>query len=279
MAKIQSRYRRLVFLTWFLTLDLIMFGAFVRLTDSGLGCPDWPGCYGQLSPVGAASHIREAFEAMPHGPVSFSKAWIEMVHRYVGALLGMLIIAVSWMAWRHRKVLGHSPALAVATLAAVCLQGAFGAWTVTMKLMPLIVTTHLLGGMTLLAMMTWLAAREKRHAPLAPHEARLRPLALIALALLFVQIALGGWVSTNYAALACMDFPTCHGSWMPQMDLSGGFSLVRGLGELPGGEVISQDALTGIHWVHRNFALVVFAWVGLLAWSQRHSPALKGLAL
>lgn len=279
MQPSQRRYRKLVFLTWFLTLDLIMFGAFVRLTDSGLGCPDWPGCYGQLSPVGAASHIREAFEAMPHGPVSFTKAWIEMVHRYVGALLGMLIIGVAWMAWRHRKVLGHSPALATATLVAVCLQGAFGAWTVTMQLMPLIVTAHLLGGMTLLAMMTWLAAREKHHAPLAPHEARLRPLALIALALLFVQIALGGWVSTNYAALACMDFPTCHGSWMPQMDLSGGFSLVRGLGELPGGEVISQDALTGIHWVHRNFALVVFAWVGLLAWSQRHSPALKGPAL
>src|SRR5690606_17561797 len=107
MPKIEKRYRKLVFLVWFLTLDLIMFGAFVRLTDSGLGCPDWPGCYGQLSPVGAAAHIRDAYEAMPHGPVSFSKAWIEMVHRYVGAILGMLIIAIAYMAWRHRKVLGH----------------------------------------------------------------------------------------------------------------------------------------------------------------------------
>ena len=278
MLKIEQRYRKIVFLTWFLTLDLIMFGAFVRLTDSGLGCPDWPGCYGQLSPVGAAAHIRDALEAMPHGPVSFGKAWIEMIHRYVGAFLGMLIIAISWMAWRHRKVLGHSPALAIATLVAVCLQGAFGAWTVTMQLMPLIVTTHLLGGMTLLAMMTWLAAREKRHAPVVRNELRWRPWAVGGLALLFIQIALGGWVSTNYAALACMDFPTCHGNWLPNMDLASGFSLVRGLGELPSGEVISQDALTGIHWVHRNFALVVFAWLGTLACLMRRSPALHGPA-
>ncbi len=278
LPKIENRYRRLVFLTWFLTLDLIMFGAFVRLTDSGLGCPDWPGCYGQLSPVGAASHIREAFESMPHGPVSFTKAWIEMVHRYVGAILGMLIIGISWMAWRHRKVLGHSPALAIATLVAVCLQGAFGAWTVTMKLMPLIVTAHLLGGMTLLMMMTWLAAREKRHAPVLVHEIRWRPWAVGGLMLLFVQIALGGWVSTNYAALACMDFPTCHGSWLPTMDLHSGFSLLRALGELPSGEVISQDALTGIHWVHRNFALFVFIWLGTLAGLMLRSQALRGPA-
>lgn len=278
MLKIERRYRRLVFLTWFLTLDLIMFGAFVRLTDSGLGCPDWPGCYGQLSPVGAATDIRAAFEAMPHGPVSFTKAWIEMVHRYIGALLGMLIIGISWMAWRHRQVLGHSPALAIATLVAVCLQGAFGAWTVTMKLMPLIVTTHLLGGLLLLAMMTWLAAREKRHAAVLPQEARWRPWAVGGLLVLFVQAALGGWVSTNYAALACMDFPTCHGSWLPPMDLASGFSLLRALGELPSGEVISQDALTGIHWVHRNFAFFVFVWLGILAVKLRNSAALGGPA-
>ena len=278
MPKIERRYRRLVFLTWFLTLDLIMFGAFVRLTDSGLGCPDWPGCYGQLSPVGAAGQIREAFEAMPHGPVSFTKAWIEMVHRYVGAILGMLIIGISWMAWRYREVLGHSPALAIATLIAVCLQGAFGAWTVTMKLMPLIVTTHLLGGMTLLAMMTWLAAREKRHPPVLSQEVRWRPWAVGGLIVLFIQVALGGWVSTNYAALACMDFPTCHGSWLPDMDLAGGFSVLRALGELPSGEVISQDALTGIHWVHRNFALFVFIWLGTLAGLLSRSAGLGGPA-
>jgi len=272
------RYRRLVFLTWFLTLDLIMFGAFVRLTDSGLGCPDWPGCYGSATPLGALDDIRAATEAMPYGPVTLSKAWIEMVHRYAGSVLGLLIIGIVFMALRYRTLLGRSPALALVTLAAVCVQGAFGAWTVTHKLMPVVVTAHLLGGMGLLALLTWLAARERPHAPVAASARRWRGPLAVALALLFVQIALGGWVSTNYAALACMDFPTCHGQWLPEMDVSGGFSLIRALGQLPDGALISQQALTAIHWVHRNMAFVVFAWLGWIVarlWSQ---PGLSGPA-
>ncbi|QIM50411.1 heme A synthase [Pusillimonas sp. DMV24BSW_D] len=275
MERIRTRYRKLVFFTWFLTLDLIMFGAFVRLTDSGLGCPDWPGCYGKITPIGAADHIRQAYEAMPYGPVSFPKAWIEMIHRYVGAFLGLLIIFIVIMAWRHRKTLGHTPKLAIATLIAVCLQGAFGAWTVTHKLMPIIVTAHLLGGMLLLAMMTWLAAREKQHERISVAALRWQPWMLAGFVLLFIQIALGGWVSTNYAALACMDFPTCNGQWVPAMDLQNGFSLIRGLGELPTGEMISQEALVGIHWIHRNFAWVVFAYMGTLAWQMRAEPGLR----
>lgn len=276
--RIKTRYRKLVYLTWFLTLDLIMFGAFVRLTDSGLGCPDWPGCYGKLSPIGASQHIAEAYAAMPYGAVSFPKAWIEMIHRYVGSLLGLMIIGIVFMAWRHRKVLGNSPRLAIVTLIAVCVQGAFGAWTVTHELMPIIVTTHLLGGMSLLALMTWLAAREKSHPAVSPSYSVYLPWMSFGLVLVFVQIALGGWVSTNYAALACMDFPTCHGEWLPPMDFQNGFSLIRGLGELPSGEVISQQALTAIHWVHRNFAFVVFAVVGVLALKLRADPGLKGPA-
>ncbi len=278
LDRIRTRYRKLVFFTWFLTLDLIMFGAFVRLTDSGLGCPDWPGCYGKISPIGAADHIRQAYEAMPFGPVSFPKAWIEMIHRYVGAFLGLLIIFIVIMAWRHRKTLGHTPKLAIATLIAVCLQGAFGAWTVTLKLMPIIVTAHLLGGMILLAMMTWLAAREKQHERVSVAALRWLPWMVAGFVLLFIQIALGGWVSTNYAALACMDFPTCNGQWMPAMDLQNGFSLIRGLGELPTGEMISQQALVGIHWIHRNFAWVVFAYMGTLAWQMRAEPGLRNPA-
>lgn len=293
-ARIISRYRRLVFLTWFLTLDLIMFGAFVRLTDSGLGCPDWPGCYGNLSPFGASSNISQALAEMPYGPVSFSKAWIEMVHRYVGSVLGMLIIAIVYMAWRYRGILGHTPKLATTALVAVCIQGAFGAWTVTHKLMPVIVTTHLLGGMLLLALMTWLAARAKTpphqafgfslggNKPYVPslvdNAAKLLPWTAIGLLLLFIQIALGGWVSTNYAALACMDFPTCHGQWIPPMDFQNGYSLIRALGELPSGEMISQQALTAIHWVHRNFAFFVFAWLGILAYKLRRYPELRSPA-
>ena len=265
-------------MTWFLTLDLIMFGAFVRLTDSGLGCPDWPGCYGNVTPIGALLDIRAAEQVMPDGPVTLPKAWIEMVHRYVGAFLGMLIIAFTWMSWRWRDVIGRSPLLATCIFFAVCLQGAFGAWTVTMKLMPMIVTAHLLGGMTLLALMTWLAAREKTHDPIRPESRRYTAWVAISLVIVFSQIALGGWVSTNYAALACMDFPTCHGEWIPEMDMKSGFSIVRALGELPSGEIISQSALTAIHWVHRNFAWIVFFVVGGMALRLRKDPGLRGPA-
>jgi cytochrome c oxidase assembly protein subunit 15 len=278
MQHIRQRYRRLVFFTWFLTLDLIMFGAFVRLTDSGLGCPDWPGCYGQATPFGALGDIKQAAQAMPYGPVTLSKAWIEMIHRYVGAFLGLLIIAIVWMAWRYRRELGRSPALAIVTLIAVCLQGAFGAWTVTHKLMPIIVTSHLVLGLTLLGLITWLAARERPYAALPRQALRWRPWLAIGLVLLAVQVALGGWVSTNYAALACLDFPTCHGLWVPDMDLHSGFSIIRGLGELPSGELISQNALTAIHWVHRNFAFIVFIYLGTLAWRLRAEQGLRGPA-
>jgi cytochrome c oxidase assembly protein subunit 15 len=276
--RIKTRYRKLVFFTWFLTLDLIMFGAFVRLTDSGLGCPDWPGCYGKASPLGAVNHIEQALQAMPYGAVSFSKAWIEMIHRYAGTLLGMLIIAIVYMAWRYRGILRNTPRLATFTLLAVCVQGAFGAWTVTHRLMPIIVTTHLLCGIGLLALMTWLAAREKEHPPISPAARSMLPWAAAGLVLLFVQIALGGWVSTNYAALACLDFPTCHGEWLPPMDFHSGYSLIRGLGLLPSGEAISQYALTAIHWTHRNFAFIVFIYMGVLGFKLRAEPGLKAPA-
>ena len=278
IARIRARYARIVALTLFLTFDLIMFGAFVRLTDSGLGCPDWPGCYSQLSPIGARHDIHAATQAMPDGPVTLPKAWIEMIHRYAGTLLGILIIIIMFMAWRHRKALGQSPWLATVILPAVCLQGAFGAWTVTHQLMPAVVTAHLLGGMIMLALLTWLAAKQKVHKPVPLEARRWLPAASFGLALLATQIALGGWVSTNYAALACMDFPTCHGTWIPDMDFHGGFSIIRGLGELPSGEIISQNALTAIHWVHRNFAFVVLVYLGWLAFKLKRVPGLRGPA-
>lgn len=278
MSRPVPRYRKLVFLTWFLTLDLIMFGAFVRLTDSGLGCPDWPGCYGHFSPLGAGDHIRQALHAMPYGPVSVFQAWMEMIHRYAGATLGTLIILITVLAWRYRRTLAHGPALATTLLAMVCLQGAFGAWTVTHKLMPLVVSTHLVLGIGLLALMTWLAAREKPHDPVPASARQGRAWMILGLAILFLQIALGGWVSTNYAALACMDFPTCHGQWLPPMDFSDGFALLRGLGKLSSGAIISQDALTAIHWTHRNFALVVIVLLGGIGWHWRRTPGLAGPA-
>lgn len=274
--KRRARYRRIVFLTLFITFDLIIFGAFVRLSDSGLGCPDWPGCYGKVTPIGAMADIKAAAQVLPEGPVTIPKAWIEMIHRYVGAALGLLILSIGVMAWRWRDAIGRSPMLAWVTFVAVCVQGAFGAWTVTHKLMPLIVTIHLLGGMTLLSLMTWLAAREKSRPHVQDSSRALKVWVAGALALLFSQIALGGWVSTNYAALACMDFPTCHGSMIPPMDFKNGFSLVRGLGEMPDGQAISQNALTAIHWVHRNFAFAVLIYLGWLALRLRKDPGLRG---
>ncbi|OVZ55512.1 heme A synthase [Pigmentiphaga sp. NML080357] len=275
-ARIRARYAKLVAVTMFLTFDLIMFGAFVRLTDSGLGCPDWPGCYGKASPIGALHDIHAAAAAMPEGPVTLSKAWIEMVHRYAGTLLGILIIAIVVMAWRHRKALAQSPWLATVILPAVCLQGAFGAWTVTHLLMPAVVTAHLLGGISLLALLTWLSARQTVLPDIPGEAGRWWGYAAFGLALLYTQLALGGWVSTNYAALACMDFPTCHGQWVPEMDFHGGYSILRALGELPSGEIISQSALTAIHWTHRNFAFVVLVYLGWLALKLRRYDGLRG---
>ena len=268
-SKDVNKFRKLAWVTLFLTFDLIMFGAFTRLTDSGLGCPDWPGCYGHANPVQAHAQISAAEAAMPHGPVTVTKAWIEMIHRYLAMAVGVLIVAmmvVAWMRWRKsgRRDRVYAPLVPTLLFGFVCLQGAFGAWTVTMKLQPVIVTTHLLLGMVLLGMLTWMAARQSLHAPIAAAGARLRVAAVIGLALLVMQIALGGWVSTNYAALACTDFPLCHGAVVPPMDYEHGFTLWRELGKTAGGDFLPFDALTAIHWTHRTFAFVVLAYLGWL---------------
>ncbi|MBP0600069.1 COX15/CtaA family protein [Herbaspirillum sp. LeCh32-8] len=264
-----NKYRKLVGVTMFFTFDLIMFGAFTRLTDSGLGCPDWPGCYNRSNPLLAHEHINAAQEAMPSGPVTWSKAWIEMTHRYFAMAVGVLIIVLMVLAWRRWIRSGkteqqYRPWFATALLGFVCLQGAFGAWTVTMKLQPVIVTIHLLLGLTLLAMLAWLYARHNPHLPVASGRALVWP-ATIGLALLTLQIALGGWVSTNYAALACTDFPLCDGKLVPDMDFEHGFTLWRHLGMTAAGDFLPFQALTAIHWVHRSFAFVVILYVVWLA--------------
>lgn len=278
-----NKYRKLVWVTAFLTFDLIMFGAFTRLTDSGLGCPDWPGCYGHANPVQAHAHISAAEAAMPDGPVTVMKAWIEMIHRYLAMGVGVLIIAIMVIAWRRwlrskRKDAAFAPWLPSYLLVFVCVQGAFGAWTVTQKLQPVIVTIHLLLGMGLLMLLAWLGARQNTHPPVAVAALSVRASATIALALLFVQIALGGWVSTNYAALACLDFPLCHGEAMPHMDFANGFTLWRDLGKTADGEFLPFPALTAIHWVHRMFAIVVVIYVGWLALRSRKIGGLERVA-
>jgi heme o synthase len=273
----QSAFASLLLLTLFLTLDLVMFGAFTRLTDSGLGCPDWPGCYGHSSPLGAASAIHEAQSALPSGPVTVVKAWIEMVHRYLAMAVGALCVVLTTMAWRSRQGLR----LSAMTLVWVCLQGAFGALTVTMKLFPAIVTLHLLGGMVLLVLLCMQCAQLQREKPmqavvgLAPS---LRRLLGWALALLFLQMGLGAWVSTNYAVLACSDFPTCQGQWWPEMDLAKALQIWRPLGQMQDGSAIPFAALTAIHMLHRLGAVVVVLALVVLAYRLYVSQGLRRYA-
>ncbi len=277
-----ARYlQALGLLTLFLTFDLVLFGAFTRLTDSGLGCPDWPGCYGNASPFGATHEIAMAQAAMPSGPVTFSKAWIEMIHRYLATMVGVLIIALTVLAWRahrHTPLQGaRHPAWATGTLVWVLIQGAFGALTVTMKLFPAIVTLHLLGGLALLALLCVQAVGHQQalhqQAP-ATVSGGLRSALWAVWGLIFAQVALGGWVSTNYAVLACTSFPTCQGSWWPEMDFAQGFEIWRPLGLLSDGSPIHFAALTAIHYVHRLMAYAVIAAVVALALVMRKQPAL-----
>jgi cytochrome c oxidase assembly protein subunit 15 len=273
------RLQALTLLVLFLTFDLVLFGAFTRLTDSGLGCPDWPGCYGQASPTGAHAQISEAQAAMPTGPVTHQKAWIEMIHRYLATAVGVLILTLTAGTWvLRRRGAAVSPWWPTVTLAWVSFQGALGAWTVTMKLFPAVVTLHLLAGLVLLALLcrqavTYEHAQQGRsRVDVAPP---LRAWLVAATALVWLQAALGGWVSTNYAVLACSDFPACQGSWWPPMDFRQGFELWRELGMTGGGEHIGFAALTAIHYVHRLVAYVVLAALGLLAWQLARVDALR----
>ena len=297
-AAAARRLHALTVLTLFLTFDLTLFGAFTRLSDSGLGCPDWPGCYGNASPVGARHDIAMAQAAQPTGPVTHSKAWVEMVHRYLATGVGFLILVLAiatWVARRRQRRPDHRGERALsawwpaATLAWVCLQGAFGALTVTWKLFPAIVTLHLMGAVVLLALLCIQAVRYQQAATQrlpTPLPSPLRGLLVATTALLALQIALGGWVSTNYAVLACTQFPTCQDSWWPPMDFAQGFQVWRHLGETAAGSPIDFAALTAIHYVHRLMAYLVFVAIGLLAWRLRRirplraqSRWLAGLAL
>ncbi len=284
-----DKYRKLILLTLFLTFDLILFGAFTRLSDSGLGCPDWPGCYGHASPWQAHADISAAQLALPSGPVTVMKAWIEMTHRYFAMGIGVLIIALMVIAWRRWLQSGRvekrfSPFLPTFLFVLVCVQGAFGAWTVTQKLQPLIVTIHLLLGLSLLALLACLLAQQNRYVadalPVSNSAAvsALKIPAACAFLVLIAQVALGAWVSTNYATLACTDFPLCHGNWIPSMDFANAYTLWRELGKTGSGEYLPFAALTAIHWVHRTFAVVVIALIAWVAYRARRIDGLNRIA-
>jgi cytochrome c oxidase assembly protein subunit 15 len=255
-------FRKLALVGAVLAGTVVVLGAWVRLTNAGLGCPDWPGCYGHLYP-------QTGHEA--------AKAWHEMIHRYVAGTLGFVILTLLVWAVARAKDRGQ-PLVPVALLfVIVCLQGALGALTVTLLLKPLIVTAHLIGGLTTLALLSWLSIAPDRRT-LSPAEAAFPGLAIAAFAVLGLQIFLGGWTSTNYAAVACPDFPTCQQSWWPAMDFHDAFVLWRGLGIDYEGGVLDNPARMAIHYTHRLGAVItgsVLIGLGLLTAARARSSRLK----
>jgi len=274
------RFRRLSLFAALLALCVVVLGAYVRLSDAGLGCPDWPGCYGTLTVPQSEAAIKNAQAIFPHSTIETGKAWKEMAHRYLAGTLGMIVLAVCAFGWRSKQYLKVSPLLPSTLLLIIAFQAALGMWTVTMLLKPAIVSAHLIGGMTTLALLTWIT---HRHWSAISKPSAITPALKLAirgaLIVLLAQVFLGGWTSTNYAALACTDFPTCHGVWVPEMDFKDAFHLVRELGQSANGGNLTLSALTTIQWVHRIGALVTFVYLGSLALMLIRIPALKNTAL
>ena len=258
-------FRRLCLIATLVALCVVVLGAWVRLSHAGLGCPDWPGCYGHLTVGQALDNADQANAAFPERPLEADKALKEMIHRYLATGLGLLILAIAAVAWSNRRDPAQPVRLPGFVVLLVVFQGLLGMWTVTLLLKPAIVSAHLVGGLTTLALLWWLALRVD-HTTRSAAERGLRPLALFGLAVLAMQILLGGWVSTNYAALACPDFPTCQRSFWPNMDFKDAFVLWRGLGIDYEGGVLDHPARVAIHFVHRIGALVTALVLGFLAW-------------
>ncbi len=277
-----TSFHRLAWAALALTLVVALLGAYVRLSDAGLGCPDWPGCYGRLLNLpDDARQIAEVSAAYPHRPVEPAKALKEMIHRYCAGLLGLLVLTLAVLAWRNRRDPDQPLALPLALLGLILFQSLLGMWTVTWQLKPIVVMGHLLGGLATLSLLTWLILRQGRYVQeeQVAEVQGLRQSALLGLALLVMQIALGGWTSANYAALACSDFPTCQTHWLPPLAFGEAFTLWRGLGVSYEGGVLGNDARVTIHLTHRLGALAVLLYLGWLVgrlWTANRTLRMTG---
>ncbi|AHL73663.1 cytochrome B561 [Stutzerimonas stutzeri] len=270
---------RLALVATLLAVVVVLLGAYTRLTHAGLGCPDWPGCYGFLAvPMSEQAQSLAALR-FPDAPVEVHKGWNEMVHRYFAGALGLVILALAVQALRRRSQPGQPVKLPLMLLAVVITQAAFGMWTVTLQLWPQVVTAHLLGGFTTLSLLFLLTLRLSGRRPaIRPIPARIRALAMLGLLAVVVQVALGGWVSSNYAAVACTDLPTCHGEWWPEMDFANAFNLTHhDIGPNYLGGMLFGEARTAIHLTHRIGALTVTLILLTLAW-QLWNNGLQRLA-
>lgn len=263
----RSGYRLALFAT-VLALLVVLLGAWTRLTHAGLGCPDWPGCYGLIAvPSGAVQEARAALE-FPQAPLHAGKGWNEMLHRYGAALLGLCVGGLALQAWRN----GQALTLPLLLVALVIAQALFGMWTVTLRLWPPGVTVHLLGGLATVSLLLVLTLRLSNASPPAIHSTGLlRGLATLALAVVIGQIALGGWVSAHYAAMACPDVPTCQGQWWPATDFASGFHLSPPIGPNYQGGLHDSEARTAIHLAHRLGALLVSGVLLALSWQLKRA--------
>jgi len=263
----ESLFARIALIATVLALCVVILGAYVRLSHAGLGCPDWPGCYGYLGVPETDQEVQAANALYPDRPVEAHKAWKEMVHRYFAGILGLLVFTLAFIAWRNRRNPRQAVKLPVFLSILIIFQALLGMWTVTIKLKPLIVMLHLMGGMTTLSLLWWLSLRHLNlfaRLRIGMMPARLKKLALIGLLVVVVQIMLGGWTSANYAALHCTDFPTCQGEWWPQTDFGEAFTLWHGIGPDYEGGIMSNTARVTVHFTHRLGALVTLLYLGVL---------------
>ena len=272
---------RLALLATLMALLVVLLGAYTRLTHSGLGCPDWPGCYGFISVPSTDAQLVHAELHFPQAPVEAAKGWSEMVHRYFAGTLGCLILWLAVRAWKQRKRHDQPLKLPLFILLVVIIQAAFGMWTVTLKLWPQVVTAHLMGGFATLSLLFLLTLRLSGWLPALAIPRRLQRWATAGLVLVIIQIALGGWVSSNYAAVACVDLPTCHGQWWPAADFTNGFHLTQHIGPNYLGGQLDSEARTAIHLAHRLGAVLLTLVLLGLAWQLRKvgMPRLAGLVL
>jgi len=268
---------RLAMIAALIAFCVIVLGAWVRLSHAGLGCPDWPGCYGQLTWPNAVEEISTANQAFPERPFESNKAWREMVHRYLAGSLVLLVFAMSWLSWRGPEPNRKFRLLTTILVIFIIFQALLGMWTVTLKLKPIIVMAHLLGGLTSFSLILWLLFSSGKQLTDKPNIAirRMREPIFAAIVILGIQIALGGWTSANYAALACPDLPTCGGQWWPDADFREGFILWREVGVNYEGGLLDQKSRIAIHLVHRIGAVVTLLVLITLSFRLLKIPRLR----
>ena len=259
-------FKKLLLLTTITAFCLVVLGAYVRLSDAGLGCPDWPGCFGTLSVPESQTAIENAELNFPSQHIETAKAWKEMIHRYVAGFLGLMILLIGIISYKNKKILRVNPIVPYAIVLLVILQALLGMWTVTLLLKPIVVSAHLIGGMTTLGLLTFVTHRYwgKIQTNILKYKHEIF-LVRFSLFVLFIQIFLGGWTSTNYAGLACTDFPTCHGSLIPNLNFNDAFDLFRDLGKLSDGSPLPLAVFETIQWIHRLGALITWLFFGYLA--------------